>query len=79
LFSHAARGHFQLKKFYESQPLLGGKISVVDEALAEVMECVCAAGAAALFALQGIEFSGAAFGAKTLMVFPAELQQKFSC
>nr|WP_244150346.1 hypothetical protein [Desulfomicrobium norvegicum] len=59
--------------------MLGTKIAVVYETLAEVMEGVRTAGAAPLSSPQGIEFPAAAFGAKTLMVFPAKLQQKFFC
>ena len=57
--------------------MLAGQVAVVDEALAEVMEGVAAPRAAPAVLLQGIEFSGAAFGAESLMVFPAELQQIF--
>jgi hypothetical protein len=59
--------------------MLCAEIAVVYEALAEVMEGVRTARAAPLSSSQGIEFSTAAFGAKTLMVFPAKLQQEFFC
>jgi hypothetical protein len=79
LFRHASRGHFQLKKFDEPQPLLGGKVSVVQKTLAEVVKGILTAGAAPVSPVQGVEFPAAAFGAETLMVFPAKFQQKFFC
>ena len=79
LFRHAARGDFQFEELDEAQPLLGAEVAVVYEALAEVVECIGTAGTAPLSSSKCVEFSTAAFGAKSLMVFPAKLQQKFFC
>jgi hypothetical protein len=79
LIGHASGGNFQFKEFDQAQPLLGGEAAIVDEALAEVVKRIGAAGASSSSALQRVQSAGPAFGAKTLMVFPAELQQIFFC
>lgn len=79
LFRHAARGDLQFKELDETQPLLGAEIAVIYEALAEVVKCVRTAGTTPLSVPQGVEFAAATFGAKSLMVFPTKLQQKFFC
>lgn len=79
LLGHAACGRFQLEELDEAQPLLAGEVAVVEKPHAEVVEGVSTSGTAAVPLAESIEATGAAFGTKALMVFPAKSQQEFFC
>jgi hypothetical protein len=79
LFGYSVGWGFQFKEFDEPEPLLAGKMPIVEKTQAKVMERIATTAAAAVVAPDGVETAVPAFGAKTLMVFPTKTQQIFSC